>query len=137
VREFGSQIVSALIVVKMLELLKNTQWYQHFSTAMPISNRRVHQFVSIAGAFVSALGIHIAVSGSWQNGWRFAGEIPAGPQLFTSFWDWAQQFVLNQGLFDMVYKQFPTATVTVGDRSITGPADRIFPPLPPKNGVRV
>ncbi len=126
--DFGSQIVSSLLVVKFLEWLKTTGWYQNFATAMPMNNRRVHQIVSAVGAFISALGIHIAFQGTWHDGWHFAGTIPAGPELVQALWAWAQQFMLNQGIFDIVYKQFPSATVTIGNASVTGPADRILPP---------
>jgi hypothetical protein len=110
--DFGSQAVTALIVVKIIEWMKKTNWYSNFATVMPIDNKWVHRAVSILGALISAVGIHIAFNGDAATGWHFAGTIPPVHTMLEALWDLTQQFVLNEGVFDMVYKT-PVPTTIV------------------------
>lgn len=101
----SSQLVSAAMVVYGLNTLKRFAWYQAFVKALPMDDAHIHRAVSALGAFLSAVGIHIAFTGSAQAGWSFAGTIPPLAILLHGLWDWFQQFVMNQVFYDVVMKE--------------------------------
>ena len=97
-----SQITSAAMVVYLLQFLKKTAWYPRVAAWLPIADAHVHRLVSLFGAFISAVGVHVAFTGSAAAGWHFAGSIPPIAVLVHSLWDLAQQFALNQLTYDAV-----------------------------------
>lgn len=109
----SSQLVSAAMVVYGLNTLKRFGWYQQLVAAIPMDDAHIHRVVSALGAFLSAVGIHIAFTGSAEVGWQFAGTIPPLAVLVHALWDWFQQFVMNQVFYDVVMKQPPAPVVRV------------------------
>lgn len=107
-----SQVTSASMVVYLLQFLKKTSWYPRFAAWLPIADAHVHRLVSIAGAFVSAVGVHIAFTGNATTGWQFAGTIPPLTVLLHAGWDWLQQFALNQLTYDAVAQKAGVTVVT-------------------------
>ncbi len=97
-----SQLTSAAIVVYLLQWLKKQDWYAKCVTAIPIDDPTVHRLVSALGAFLSAEGVHFAFTGSASAGWHLSATIPPAAVLLHAFWDWAQQFALNQLTYDAV-----------------------------------
>jgi hypothetical protein len=106
---FISQLTSAAVVVYLLQFLKKTVWYQRFATRLPIADAHVHRVVSLLGAFISAIGVHIAFTGNAASGWQFAGTIPPLAVVLHSGWDLLQQFALNQLTYDAVAQKAGTA----------------------------
>lgn len=127
---FISQLTSAAVVVYLLQFLKRTSWYPRFAAWLPMADAHVHRVVSVLGAFVSAVGVHIAFSGNAATGWQFAGTIPPLAVLAHACWDWAQQFALNQLTYDAVAQR--AGGLKVGEL-VTLPqvAEHADAPLPP------
>lgn len=107
-----SQLTSAAMVVYLLQFLKKTSWYARFATWLPIADAHVHRLVSVMGAFLSAVGVHVAFTGSAAAGWHIAATIPPLTVLLHAAWDWAQQFALNQLTYDAVAQRAGSPTIT-------------------------
>lgn len=124
-----SQLTSAAIVVYLLQSLKRTGWYTRLAAWMPMKDEHVHRVVSAVGAFLSAEGVHIAFTGDAVAGWHLSATIPPAMVLLHAFWDWAQQFALNQLTYDAVAQR--AGTGKPGELVVTLPSS-----LPSGPGVQ-
>lgn len=119
-----NHITSAGLVVYGLQMVKSLPWYHRLTAALPWETAMVHRIVSAIAAFVTAIGIHVAVNGSSALGWQLGATIPPVAVLLHGCWDWANQFCLQQLAYDAVVQkagavvapapiQVPPASVTV------------------------
>lgn len=108
-------VTSAAVIVYGLNLLKRFGWYQRLATRIPIENANVHRTISAVAAFVTAIGIHVATQGDASTGWHLAITVPPLAVLLHASWDWAQQFGLQQLMFDALsHKLDADAAVEAG-----------------------
>jgi hypothetical protein len=86
---YTDQAIWALMVSLLLQYLKKTNWFTPFSNA---SSARIKSFIGFAAAFVTAAGIHFAVSGNILDGG--ASITISGVSvnaLKDVLWQWASQ----------------------------------------------
>lgn len=130
-----SHLTNSALVVYALQYLKGTEWYGKLAANLPIADRKVHLLMSALGAFAGAVGMHWAVEGGTDAGWKIAVSIPPLWVVLHGAWDWVQQLALNQLVFAVAVQQkaaAPVMTEAVTPRvSVTTPLVN----LEPKAGV--
>lgn len=66
----------------------------------------VNRIVAVIGALISAVGVHLTVTGSFLSGWSFNGTIPSGPVLISALFDFAQHaaqsFIVQETTYQLL-----------------------------------
>jgi hypothetical protein len=86
---YTDQAIWALMVTLLLQYLKKTNWFTPFSTA---TSSRIKSLIGFIAAFLTAAGIHLAVSGNVLDGG--ASITISGVSLNALkdvLWQWASQ----------------------------------------------
>jgi hypothetical protein len=126
-----SHLTNSALVVYGLEFLKGTVWYRRLSQALPMAESKVHLLMSAIGAFMTAVGMHGAVSGDSLAGWQLTLAVPPLWILLHAAWDWSQQMALNQIVFALAVQQkaaAPVVTAQVTPKlSVTAAAEVLKP----------
>lgn len=104
-QELISQITSSAIVVYAIHWLRSLPWARRFIAWLPFADATIHRLLSLVGAIIAALGIHIAFEGNAAIGWHFAGTIPPVVVMLHDAWHIANSYALNQLIYDGVVRQ--------------------------------
>lgn len=102
---FLSHLSSAAMVIYALQSLKRMGWYQRFAAWMPVDSAWVHRTVSVMGAFLTSVGLDLAIEGNAGVGWHLALTIPPLMTIGHALLDLGNQFALNQLGYDLVAKK--------------------------------
>jgi hypothetical protein len=94
------QAIWALMVSLLIQYLKKAPWFTLLSDQ---TSQRVKSFVGFAAAFLTAAGIHFAVSGSIFDGG--GASITVTGLSFNAFKDLAWQWAAQQGWYRAVVKE--------------------------------
>jgi hypothetical protein len=97
---YGDQAIWALMVSLLIQWLKKTPW---FGWITPQSSARLQTQFGFLAAFMTAAGIHFAVSGSVLDGG--GASITVTGLSVNAFKDIAWQWASQQGWYQLVVKE--------------------------------
>src|SRR5579859_5944886 len=70
------------------------------------NSAKVNRIIAVVASFVSAVGVHWTVTGSFDTGWVFSGTIPKGMELLGAAWDVirhvGQSFIAQETMYQML-----------------------------------
>jgi hypothetical protein len=124
-----SHLTNSALVVYGLQYLKGTKWYGALAKNLPMEEARVHRLASMLGALGAAVGMHGAVEGNGDVGWKIALAIPPLWVIFHGLWDWVQQIALNQLVFAIALQQKAAAPVITVPVPEAGPKVTVTAPV--------
>lgn len=95
-----SQLTSAATVVYLLQWLKRTKWVpwvnMHSST--------LNHWLSIVGALITSVGIHLTFTGTAADGWQGTFMVPSLLAMWHGLTHLVQSYVAQKVLYTAVVK---------------------------------
>lgn len=98
--DFGTSVMSGVILMYIQSWLKRFDWYKAFVTRFPMADKYVHRMVAALGSFFMVLGVTYTVTGDRSVGWMLQLQIPNQENLVHAIWTFLVSFFSQQVAYD-------------------------------------